>query len=39
MVTHNVKLAQQARRIFQMRDGSISEIEYRQINEADKRLF
>ena len=32
MVTHNVQLAEQAGRILQMRDGSISEIQERRIN-------
>jgi putative ABC transport system ATP-binding protein len=35
MVTHNRKLAKQAERIFEMRDGQICEIDARQVNESD----
>ena len=35
MVTHNQKLAEQADRIFEMRDGQIYEIDAREVNESD----
>jgi putative ABC transport system ATP-binding protein len=35
MVTHNVKLAEQAGRLFQMRDGRIDEIDLQQNTDPD----